>query len=248
MMLDIAEIKQSGDTPMSTTDHSRDKILRAAIEHFAEHGLENASVRAISKAAGVNHALIGYNFGSKLALYKEVLDWCIKATSPLRTQALDDLERKAKGKPIPLKKLMDAYIRGFFDGYGEPESPASIYLRFYGRIYTEPTGEVGSALMELGRPFRERFLQAFARTLPQLSRKQLVYRLGTVIGMITFWRADSGFMDAHFEEDQPRSAEVEDLIAELVEMGCGIFRAKPVGSKNAVKERDKKSKVKQPSG
>ena len=109
MMLASNEIKQSEG---GTIEHSREKILRAAMEHFAEKGLENASVRAISKVAGVNHALIGYNFGSKLALYEAVIERCTDVLIRPRLEALEKLESAARGKPIPLKKLVDAYVRG----------------------------------------------------------------------------------------------------------------------------------------
>lgn len=53
---------------------SRDDILRAATNLFAEHGFEGTSVRAIAGQAQVDPALIRHFFGSKEALFATLLN------------------------------------------------------------------------------------------------------------------------------------------------------------------------------
>jgi AcrR family transcriptional regulator len=48
-------------------------VLRAARTEFAAHGFSGAGVDRIAARARVNKAMIYYHFGSKLALYREVL-------------------------------------------------------------------------------------------------------------------------------------------------------------------------------
>lgn len=50
------------------------QILDKALLLFAEKGFHGASTRDIAVAAGVNHALIKYHFGSKEALWKSAVD------------------------------------------------------------------------------------------------------------------------------------------------------------------------------
>ena len=50
----------------------RRRIVNAAIQEFALHGFEGASVRAICRRAGVNVAAVNYYFQSKEKLYWEV--------------------------------------------------------------------------------------------------------------------------------------------------------------------------------
>lgn len=53
---------------------TRELILQTALEAFAEHGFDGASTRDIATAAGVNHGLIPYYFGSKQKLWQAAVD------------------------------------------------------------------------------------------------------------------------------------------------------------------------------
>src|SRR4051794_28321847 len=52
---------------------SRDAIAAAALAQFAELGFERATFRSIATAAGVDPALVVHFFGSKDALFREVM-------------------------------------------------------------------------------------------------------------------------------------------------------------------------------
>ena len=54
---------------------TRQKILQAALDLFAEKGFEGASVRDIAARAGVIHGLIKYHFDSKDQLWKSAVDY-----------------------------------------------------------------------------------------------------------------------------------------------------------------------------
>ena len=52
---------------------SRERLLAAAAAEFASRGFAGANVDRIARAARVNKAMIYYHFGSKAALYREIL-------------------------------------------------------------------------------------------------------------------------------------------------------------------------------
>ncbi|WP_158166349.1 TetR family transcriptional regulator [Mycolicibacterium smegmatis] len=52
---------------------SRDAVLAAAKQRFAQHGYEKATLRAIAADAGVDPAMVLYLFGSKADLFRESL-------------------------------------------------------------------------------------------------------------------------------------------------------------------------------
>jgi len=68
---------------------SREQVFRAAATEFAARGYEAAGVDRIAAKARVNKAMIYYHFGSKLALYVEVLRDMFRAVG-VRARALAD--------------------------------------------------------------------------------------------------------------------------------------------------------------
>jgi len=68
--------------PAATRSHaasrdSRETLLSAAGEIFAEQGYEAATIKEITDRAGVNVASVNYYFRDKLGLYLEVLRQCL---------------------------------------------------------------------------------------------------------------------------------------------------------------------------
>lgn len=54
--------------------NTKERILNASMELFAQYGYDATSVRQICKKADVNVAMIKYYFGSKLSIYFSLLD------------------------------------------------------------------------------------------------------------------------------------------------------------------------------
>jgi AcrR family transcriptional regulator len=68
--------------PADQPDDTRARLLKAAVEVFAERGFENSTIREICSRANANVALIHYHFGDKLELYREVLRFVITCGAP----------------------------------------------------------------------------------------------------------------------------------------------------------------------
>ena len=70
---------------------TRDRLLAAAATEFAARGFAGASVDRIARVARVNKAMIYYHFGSKGALYREILAAMFRAVGArVRAAALSD--------------------------------------------------------------------------------------------------------------------------------------------------------------
>jgi len=75
-------------------DATRQALITTAIAIFGRDGFDASSTRAISKAAGVNQALIGYHFGGKPGLYAAALRHIAENINARRGPLLGDIESK----------------------------------------------------------------------------------------------------------------------------------------------------------
>lgn len=88
---------------------SKEKILKAAEEIFAEVGFDGARVDAIAKRAGVNKALIYYYFDSKDAILDALFETLMADGSRVQVQSLvefPDLSREELYRQF-LEKSLD---------------------------------------------------------------------------------------------------------------------------------------------
>lgn len=86
----MAEIKRGRRPGPSTT---RDAILVAARERFADHGYERVRMRDVAADAGVDVALVTYHFGSKDGLFASALEM----PAPMADLMADVLDRGGIG-------------------------------------------------------------------------------------------------------------------------------------------------------
>jgi len=88
-------------------DDTREALIAAGRELFALHGYDGASVRAITARAGANLGAITYHFGSKRALYDEVVRRCLE---PLAERVLTLMQ----GGGTPLDRI-ETVARAFVE-------------------------------------------------------------------------------------------------------------------------------------
>jgi AcrR family transcriptional regulator len=103
------------------------QIKQAACRLFAQRGVDGVTVRDIAVAAGQrNHAAVGYHFGSKEGLIRELLVDGAALIDQRRTLWLDRLE--AQGGPRRLREVVDIIVHSTVDmaGPGQEDS----YTRF----------------------------------------------------------------------------------------------------------------------
>jgi AcrR family transcriptional regulator len=92
---------------MNHTPDTADSLIDAARQLFAEHGYDGASVRSITRRAGVNLGAITYHFGSKQALYEAVLADAVAPSAKLLAAA-------AARPGAPLNRI-EFVVRAFFE-------------------------------------------------------------------------------------------------------------------------------------
>lgn len=97
-------------------ERTRAALLRSGRAVFARRGFDGASVRDITREAGTNLGAITYHFGTKRALYEQVL------TTGL-TPIVESVGAVASGRGSPLERLQRV-VDVFFEHMGaNPELP-----------------------------------------------------------------------------------------------------------------------------
>jgi len=97
----------------STRDSNRDSrelLIEAARQVFAEKGFDGATVKELAERAGVNISLVSYYFGGKDGLYKS----CIEETGKGRLAAAERILKEAHSRE-DFKVRLTLFVEEYFD-------------------------------------------------------------------------------------------------------------------------------------
>lgn len=176
---------------------ARVRLLDAAEQEFAAHGFHGASLRAITRRAGVNVAAAHYYYGSKEALLRATLARIVEPVNERRLALLD--AALAAGGPPSVESILDAFLRPDLEMMAELGDRGAIIARFSGRSYTEPDEIVSRMLTELFADLGDRFVSALQLSLPDLSREEALWRLRCVVAIITYLLTTAGTPRSMFD-------------------------------------------------
>lgn len=172
----------SGDARRPNTKNS---LLDAAEAVIAEQGVAGASLRAITRRAKANLAAANYHFGSKKALIRAVLTRHLRPLNQERLRLLEATENEA-ARSQQSHPSLESLVRAFLEpvvrfGHGRPDRGRN-FLKIFGRAVGQPDPTLRSILVEELSEVIQRFSGAFSAALPHLSRKELMWRMGFIIG------------------------------------------------------------------
>lgn len=156
--------------------HTQDRILDTAERLFGDQGYAGTSLRQIIAEAGVNLAAIHYHFGTKEDLLDQLVKRKVGPVNAQRLALLDRYEIEAGSAPVPVEKLLEAFLEPPLNALKEhPE-----FVKLMGRLYGE--GLVAQFAEKHFQTIVTRFMAAFTRAFPNLSQPELALRLQFVVG------------------------------------------------------------------
>ncbi len=173
---------------------TKEAILDAAEELFAEYGFAATSLRAITAAAQVNLAAVNYHFGSKEALVDAVFARRVEPMNQDRLDALHALQRAYGDTAVPLDRLIAAFVEPALALSHDRTLGGRRFVRLLGRSLTEPAGAVHDSLRSRYEEVSEQFKPAFARTLPELPATELYWRMHFMVGLLAYLMAGADIM------------------------------------------------------
>ena len=206
----------------SASSETRERILDAAEQLFAEHGFDGTSLRQITVAADVNLAAVNYHFGSKEELYSHVFIRRIVPINARRAALLDEAEVLSANQPLPVAAIFDSFIRPVF----EMADRAPSFLKLLARNIGAPPPFMAEVLESQFRPLITRYGAALRAALPHLSPKTLFWRMHFVVGA-TLHCASHHFTIDRMSGGLCHTHDVDEMLRHLIDFAVAGFSAPP---------------------
>ncbi len=188
---------------------TKDKLLDAAERLFARKGFHGTSVREITRAAGVDLALVHYHFGGKQPLFEAVLDRRGAMLNEERLRRLDEVRRAAAPQPAATEAVVGAFFDPILDFLEHAGPGWHSYFSLLAWVNNSP--EWGERLM--GKTFNttvKQFIQALMDSLPGAAPADVYWGYNFLTGALTLSLAETGRLDV-LSDGLCRSADVAAL-------------------------------------
>ena len=158
---------------------SRDRLLEAAGEVFGEVGFTAATIREITRRAGMNIAAVNYYFRDKAELYSAVL---------LHAQRCAVETVGVAGSSGPAEERLRSFIEGMMRHLLDPLRPAW-HSRLMAREMAAPTRMLHNLIDEVFRPM-VKALDEILRDLVdgRLSDKEIACASASIVSQCVFYR------------------------------------------------------------
>ena len=174
---------------MSNHFNTKERILHAAEDLFAQHGFAGTSLRQVTSRADVNIAAVNYHFGSKENLVHEVFKHRMDEMSEKRLSQLSKaLEKDSSDLEAILMAFIQPALALTLDRHG------GSFVRVLARAYAEKNDGLRNFLSENYGQVLRAFAQAIAHCLPNLSKEELYWRMDFMAGSLTYAMADFGLI------------------------------------------------------
>src|SRR5262245_55731812 len=183
----MTKVKLARRTPPARRDR-RTRILDAAEQMFAAEGFDGTALRAISKRADVDLALIAHYFGSKQSLFETVISRRADQIHHERVEMLEDYRTRSRAAP-PLENLVDAFLRPLFRR-AHADREWRNYLRLMARLSVERNGV--DRISKLYDPTAKYFVNAMRSVFPTASDEKLFWGYYLLLGGLVFIGSDNG--------------------------------------------------------
>jgi AcrR family transcriptional regulator len=197
---------------------TRERLLLAAGEVFAEKGFRSATVREICRRAGANVAAVNYHFGDKERLHYEVLKYLADLGERRYPPDLG-LESDPSGK-----QRLHAFVRSFLFrilGSGRP----AWHGRLMAREIIEPTASFDAIIENVYRPLDDYLMRVVKEVAgPRTSQEEILRSTRSVLGQCLFYYHSQRVVKKLAPDFRLDEAEIERLAGHITRFSLAGIR------------------------
>lgn len=193
---------------------TKNKILDAAEQLFADKGFNGTSLREITSQAEVNLAAVNYHFGSKKELIKAVMSRYMNELSPRLESALQTLCHQ-EAQPS-LVEVFSAFIEPLLSLNAFKENGTSNFLQLLGRGYTDSQGFLRWFLTTQYPTVISSFINAVQRAYPELTPEEMFWRLHFTMGTVVFTMSSSDALIDIAQNDFNKTIDISGVIQQVI--------------------------------
>lgn len=165
--------------------------MDAAEIMFAELGYAGTSLRDVAKHTSMTTAMIGYYFGNKENLFREVFLRKGTEIARARAQALEALQGDVRQRRV--EELVRAFLWPSLKLRESTQGRA--FLRLHSRLHMEPADISYALRREVYDETTKAYAEAFLQILPHLSEQVVYLRMSLMIGSYLYTFSDTNRLD-----------------------------------------------------
>ena len=162
----------------------------AAAQEFAENGFRGATMRKISRRAGVNHAGINYHFKSKEELYGEVVAYLFREIAEQ-----EDGRRPEPGGEQPLERRIFDWVLKLLSTATDGRQLTRWKDAILFREMVEPTNCLENFHDRYFKPELDLLRSYLREGMPNADGRRLDIALFTTVAQCVFFKQNRVFLD-----------------------------------------------------
>lgn len=200
---------------IETTPNTKERLLKAACEIFAEKGFRDATVAEICETAEANIAAINYHFGDKEKLYDEVWRHAFAITK--NTYPLDGNLAEEPSVEDYLYSYASAVLHRIFS-----EDEAGLFPKLLYREMAAPTLALDRIAREALFPQNQFMGNAIKQTMgASLDEQQLRLCMHSIIGQCAFYNFSRPLRERVMEKKHISEKEIEAIARHIAKFSLG---------------------------
>ncbi|MGD0192062.1 MAG: TetR/AcrR family transcriptional regulator [Rhizomicrobium sp.] len=170
---------------------TRERILDAAEELFAQHGFDGVTIRQVTRKANVDVALAHYYFGTKRGLFDSVFLRRAAILNEARLKSIDEYQVGPGPSGATIEGFIQAFLDPVMDYWAKGGAGWKNYLAIVAQVNNTPRWG-GETMARYFDPVIHRLIDALRGIMPGAQDADLYWSYEFLSGALTLTFAETG--------------------------------------------------------